>query len=159
MSRLCHQHPTSFPRRAILLTALVIFATSCSSDRDQPNPQARETQLAEPVLPAPAAASPDVIPSTSADTIYSDAPGCNALVNRIADEMVPCLARINPEYSERLQAMIDSFRTTPNTLLDPIRRDEVVKQTEEDCQTHWRQIVNQFGTNSPEGRCRFEIKK
>ena len=157
MSRSRHTHHTTFPLRAILLALLAVFATSCSSDRDQLNQSAEEIQLTEPIPSAPEPEATDVIASTPADTMYSDAPGCNALVKRIADEMVPCLARINPEYSERLRATTNNFRTIPNTLLDPVRRDEVLRQTEEDCRTYWKQIVNQLDRKSPEGQCRFDI--
>ena len=89
--------------------------------------------------------------------MYSDAPGCNALVTRIADEMVPCLERVNPVYSKRLKAIIDTFGKNPRMLLDPVHRDEVLRRTEEDCRSYWRSITYQIDSKSPEGQCRFEI--
>lgn len=155
MSHLRDTHNNTSPLRVVLLALLAIFATSCGSDRDQPKQAAEETQPVEPMPPAPEAVDP--IASPSADTMYSDAPDCNALVKRIADEMVPCLERVNPKYGEQLKAIVDTFRTSPNTLVDPVRRDEVLRQTEEDCRTYWKQIVNQLDSKSPDGQCRFDI--
>ena len=150
-------HHATFPLRVVLLALFAIFATSCSSDRDQPNQLAEETQPAEPAPSAPIPETTDAIASPSADTMYSDAPACNALVKRIADDMAPCLERINPESSERLQATIENFRTSPRMLLDPVHRDEVLRQTEEDCRSYWRSITHQLDSKSPEGQCRFDI--
>lgn len=157
MSHLRDTHNNIFPLRAMLLAFLTIFATSCSSDRDNPDQAMDETQAAEPMPPAPVPEAADAIASLSADTMYSDAPKCNALVKRIADEVVPCLQRINPEYSERLQTTIETFRKSPRMLLDPVHRDEVLRRTEEDCQAYWRSIVSQLDSKSPEAQCRLDV--
>ena len=151
-------HSTSFLLCIVLLTLLGIFGAGCSSERDRSGQVTEQPRPAVPIPPAPAvepATAMDASPS--ADTLYSDAPGCNALVTRLADEMVPCLERVNPEYSKRLQAMLETFGENPRLLLDPVHRDEVLRRTEEDCRAYWRQIVNQLDSKAPEGQCRPEL--
>lgn len=143
--------------RATLLALLAVFAAGCGTDHDQPGQVAEQSPLAVPAPPVPASKSTAAVASTSADAMYSDAPDCNALVTRLADEMVPCLERVNPEYSKRLKAIIDTFGKNPRMLLDPVHRDEVLRRTEEDCRSYWRSITYQIDSKSPEGQCRFKI--
>lgn len=140
----------------MILSVLAIFGASCSSERGQPNELTEEARPANPVLPEATPVVADSIASTSVDTMYSDAPMCNALVKRIADEMVPCLQRIKPERGDRLQLVINTFRSSPRLRLDPIHRDELLARIETDCQSYWLSIVNQLDSKAPEGQCRLD---
>lgn len=157
LSRLRNTDPTNFLPRVMLLALLAIFGAGCSSDRDQPYQVAQQPRPADPIPPAQPPEQAAEVASQSSDTNYSDAPGCNELVKRLADEMVPCLERVKPEMAGQLQTMINTFSKNPRMLLDPTHREEVLKRTEEDCRSHWRSITYQIDSKSPERQCRFEI--
>ncbi len=157
MARPRNTHSFTVPLRTMLLALLAllaIFASSCGSNREAPDQAAKETETVESELPKPAT---DEITPPAADTMYSDAPKCNARVKRIADEMLPCLQRIKPEMGKQLQAVVDTFRNSPRLRLDPVHRDEVILRVEEDCQSYWLTITNQLDSKSPEGQCQLDM--
>lgn len=153
MTRLYDRNHQIFSLRTALLTILAILAAGCNSGRDQPD------QAAEAIHPAnsiPSATAPEgdaTITSQSLDTLYSDGPKCNALVKRIAEEMLPCLQRIKPEMAGHLQVSIERFRNGPRLRLDQAERDAVLKKVDEDCEDYWRQIQHQLDSKAPEGQC------
>lgn len=114
---------------------------------------AENQRLAGPKSPASLAKSPDTIASTEADSMYSDGPGCNALMKRIADDMVPCLQRINPEMGKRLQATITTTRNYTGLSGGGPKRDALLIRIDEECRSYWRAILNQLDSKTPEGRC------
>ncbi|MEO5559437.1 MAG: hypothetical protein ABIO49_06490 [Dokdonella sp.] len=114
---------------------------------------AGSNRVAEPEPPAALAKSIDAITSAAADTMYSDGPGCNALVKRIAEEMVPCLQAIKPEMGERLHAAINTFRHNPRLSGGLPNRDAVLMRIDEECESYWRGILYQLDSKSPEGQC------
>ena len=155
--RLGYTQCVNWMLRATLLALFAIFVAGCSSDRDQPGQVADQSRQADPTPPVPASESTVAVTLPSVETMYSDAPGCNALVTRLADEMVPCLERVKPEMAESMQTMIKTFGKNPRMLLDPVHRDEVLRRTEDGCRSYWRSITYQIDSKSPEGQCRFTI--
>lgn len=155
--RLRTTHSVSACFRVVLVAFFALVGIGCGSDRDQARHEAEDLRPAAINLPAPEAEPVAALASPSTGAMYSDAPACNALVKRLADETIPCLKRVNPEYGERLQSAITNFGKNPRVRLDPANRAEVLRRTEEDCQTYWRQIFNQLDSTSPEGQCLFSI--
>lgn len=151
-----HHRPTNdmtIPIRLAFTALLALAGTACDSARNPSGTQIEGAESNSPALSEPAPEIAAMSRTVAADTTYSDAPGCNALVTRIADEVLPCLQRVNPGMAGPLQSMIDTFRTSARLQPDVASRIEVIRQVEENCESHWRQVLHQFDSKAPEGQC------
>jgi hypothetical protein len=155
MSRLRAAQHQTFLLRFALLALLAIVGVGC----DQPVQSVEETRSTDPMPPTTASEADTEIASPLADKANSDAPECNALVRRISEEMLPCLQRVKPELAEQLEITINTFRNGPRLRLDLPDRDNVLKQVEEECEFHWRQVQNQLDSKAPEGQCLLKASR
>lgn len=142
------------PGRFASLLVVGVFAFACSAcgrDVDTSNRADRVTTLPASATTVP---STEVVPDAGVDRPYSDGPKCNALVQRIADEVVPCLQQIRPEYAENLQTTLDGSRPFPlGRARSQAEHDEQVVALDAQCQEHWQQMLKQVDSKSPEAQC------
>ena len=107
MSQLRDSFQNTFQLRLLMLGSLAMLCISCGSGPDAPIQM--DVQSSVEAAPEEMPQAAEVIAPVSVDATYADTPACNALVTRIAEETLPCLQLVNPEYAERLQFTINNF--------------------------------------------------
>jgi hypothetical protein len=84
---------------------------------------------------------------------FSDAPECNVRVQRMVDEVLPCLKAQKPELAKRLEELIENHKIRSRLPSNSTSRDAVLLEMENECAYHWRQINRQLPTGSAPGAC------
>jgi hypothetical protein len=138
--------------RFVTLILIGLICAACNTGDNKTGGIAGErNQPPEPT--SPTQTSSDAVALPIVDTTYSDAPECNALLHRIAEEVLPCLQRVSPEIGQRLETALAAARTSPRLKGEQAGRKDVQMRVEEACREHWSQMMHQLDSKAPEGEC------
>jgi hypothetical protein len=121
-----------------------IEGTQVFQHNGPPNIMSGPPWNAEPMTlrntPSPASADAGASVTPPAVNRYADGPECNAMTQRMAEQVLPCLQSTSPEAASDIQAHIRkqvhgrlSEKTTPNLAAALMVEDE-------QCLSRWRQI-------------------
>lgn len=69
---------------------------------------------------------------------YSDAPECDAVLQKVATDVVPCLRRAHPENAQLLEDWLQQARRDFRLHGDVSEREGALRQLEENCGQQWR---------------------
>jgi hypothetical protein len=128
------RYPLTFPLRAVCrgLALSGLLLASCSRQQDipatEPAPQPAVVTVARPAQDTVAAAVTD----------WSDAPECNAVLKRVALEVVPCLAQIDADVAREFGEWLEHARTRFRLPNDPSGRELALLRIDDGCLQEWR---------------------
>ncbi len=84
---------------------------------------------------------------------FSDAPNCNARVQRMVDEVLPCLNAQTPELAQQLQDLIEQHKTKARFHGQGADRGQWLLLIEQQCAEYWHQVNRQLPTGNAPGAC------
>jgi hypothetical protein len=84
---------------------------------------------------------------------FSDAPECNARVQRMVDEVLPCLKAQKPDLVQPLQDQIELQKTRFRFHGEQIDRGPRLLEMEKRCAEYWHQVNMYLPSGSAPGAC------
>jgi hypothetical protein len=110
--------------------------------------QAKHWSFARRELKDDAGPAPPATPLT-----YSDGPECNAALVRAAQEVTPCIEKLDPQIAARFQSYLDAAKTQSRLFGKPSNRTMALITLEEQCFQQWTQIKRQLPSTAPWQAC------
>jgi hypothetical protein len=110
--------------------------------------QAKHWSFARRELKDDAGPAPPATPLT-----YSDGPECNAVLVRAAQEVTPCIEKLDPQIAARFQSYLDAAKTQSRLFGKPSNRTMALITLEEQCFQQWTQVKRQLPSTAPWQAC------
>jgi len=135
-------HALTFPLRvtcrALVLSCLLMASCSRQSDLPAiaPPPQPAIAPAPQPAVATVARSAQDAV--ATATTEWSDAPECNAVLKRVAVEVVPCLAQVDADVAREFGEWLEHARTQFRLPNDASGRELALLRIEDGCLQEWR---------------------
>ncbi len=98
----------------------------------------------------PDALAPDGRPSRN---VALPMPNCDALVQRMINEVLPCLQKQLPEQVPVMQTYIDRYRQMADVRVNTPNAPAAAIQRDTECLEYWRAINRQLPTGTAPGAC------
>lgn len=84
---------------------------------------------------------------------FSDAPECNARVQRMVDEVLPCLKAQRPDLALQLEDLIEKQKTKTRFHGRVADRGPILLEMEKQCAEYWHQVNRWLPSGSAPGAC------
>lgn len=106
--------------------------------------------------PLPAAGAASTLTQTAiatAATEWSEAPECNAALKRVATEVVPCIAQVDPELAGQLRDWVESAKIGYRLYGNVTQREAALLQLDQDCLYQWNARNKMIGEEPKLKQC------
>jgi hypothetical protein len=120
-----------------LVKAVMTFSQSHGSFGARPWAKVDNRYEPDPAIASVAASALREAAVASASNAWSDATQCNAVLTRVATEVLPCLDKAAPDSAQQMRGWMEQARVDYRVLGDVSQRAAALMAIDERCQQQW----------------------